>query len=71
MKLIYRAAVTQWTKRLTRTGETRVVRIREAHIFDITKCYSSILSFFLTIQYKRSNYNSNYKFTLILTFHRV
>ena len=30
-----RAAVAQWTKRLTRNGQTRV-RIREAHIFDIT-----------------------------------
>ena len=35
MKSIGRAAVAQWTKRLTRTGQTRV-RIREAHIFDIT-----------------------------------
>ena len=36
MKSIGRAAVAQWTKRLTRKGQTRV-RIREAHIFDITK----------------------------------
>ena len=35
VKSICRAAVAQWTKRLTRTGQTRV-RIREAHIFDIT-----------------------------------
>ena len=35
MKLIGRAAVAQWTKRLTRNGQARV-RIREAHIFDIT-----------------------------------
>ena len=35
MKSIFRAAVAQWTTRLTRTGQTRV-RIREAHIFDIT-----------------------------------
>ena len=35
MKSINRAAVAQWTKRLTRNGQTRV-RIREAHIFDIT-----------------------------------
>ena len=35
MKSICRAAVAQWTKRLTRNGQTRV-RIREAHIFDIT-----------------------------------
>ena len=34
MKSIIRAAVAQWTKRLTRNGQTRV-RIREAHIFDI------------------------------------
>ena len=33
MKSIGRAAVAQWTKRLTRNGQTRV-RIREAHIFD-------------------------------------
>ena len=31
MKLIGRAAVAQWTKRLTCTGQTRV-QIREAHI---------------------------------------
>ena len=36
MKSIGRAAVAQWTKRLTRNGQTPV-RIREAHIFDITK----------------------------------
>ena len=35
MKPTGRAAVAQWTKRLTRNGQTRV-RIREAHIFDIT-----------------------------------
>ena len=35
MKSIGRAAVAQWTKRLTRNGQTRV-QIREAHIFDIT-----------------------------------
>ena len=35
IKSIGRAAVAQWTKRLTRTGQTRV-RIREAQIFDIT-----------------------------------
>ena len=35
MKSVGRAAVAQWTKRLTRNGQTRV-RIREAHIFDIT-----------------------------------
>ena len=35
LKSICRAAVAQWTTRLTRTGKTRV-RIREAHIFDIT-----------------------------------
>ena len=35
MKSIGRAAVAQWTKRLTRNGQTRV-RIREAQIFDIT-----------------------------------
>ena len=35
MKSIGRAAMAQWTKRLTRNGQTRV-RIREAHIFNIT-----------------------------------
>ena len=35
MKSIGRAAVAQRTKRLTRNGQTRV-RIREAHILDIT-----------------------------------
>ena len=35
MKSIGSAAVAQWTKRLTRNGQTRV-QIREAHIFDIT-----------------------------------
>ena len=35
MKSRGRAAVAQWTKRLTRNGQTRV-RIREAHNFDIT-----------------------------------
>ena len=35
MKSIGRAAMAHWTKRLTRNGQTRV-RIREAHIFDIT-----------------------------------
>ena len=34
-KSIGRAAVAQWTKRLTRNGQTRV-QIRKAHIFDIT-----------------------------------
>ena len=34
MKSICRAAVAQWTKRLTRNGQT-LVQIREAHIFDI------------------------------------
>ena len=40
MKSIGRTAVAQWTKRLTRNGQTRV-RIREAHIFDITHVYFS------------------------------
>ena len=35
IKSIGRVAVAQWTKRLTRNGQTRV-RIREAHIFDNT-----------------------------------
>ena len=35
MKSIGRAAVAQWTKRLTLNGQTQV-RIREAHIFDFT-----------------------------------
>ena len=35
MKSIGRAAMAQWTKRLTRNGQT-LVRIREALIFDIT-----------------------------------
>ena len=35
MKSIGCAAVAQWTKCMTRKGQTRV-RIREAHIFDIT-----------------------------------
>ena len=35
MKSVFRAAVAQWTKRLTRKGPTRV-HIREAHIFNIT-----------------------------------
>ena len=35
MKSIGRAAVAQWTKRLTRNGYTRV-RISEAHNFNIT-----------------------------------
>ena len=35
MKSIGRAAVAQWTTRLTRNGQTRV-QIREAHIFNIT-----------------------------------
>ena len=35
MKSIGRAAVAQWTTCLTRNGQTRV-RIRKAHIFDIT-----------------------------------
>ena len=34
MKSIGRAAVAQWTKRLTRNGQTRV-RIREAHIITV------------------------------------
>ena len=38
MKSIGREAVAQWTKPLTRTGQTRV-RIREARIFDITQSY--------------------------------
>ena len=33
MKSMGRAAVAQWTKRLTRNGQKR---IREAHVFDIT-----------------------------------
>ena len=36
MKSIGRAAVAQWTKRLTRNGQTQV-RIREAHIFDTVR----------------------------------
>ena len=40
MKSIGRAAVAQWTKRLTRNGQTRV-RIREAHIFDITLAWGT------------------------------
>ena len=40
MKSIGRAAVAQLTKRLTRNGQTRV-RIREAHIFDITLVMSN------------------------------
>ena len=35
MKSIGRAAVAQWTKRLTPNKQTRV-QFREAHIFDIT-----------------------------------
>ena len=35
IKSIGRAAVAQWTKRVTRTGQTRV-RIREGQILDIT-----------------------------------
>ena len=35
MKSIGCAAVAQWTKRLTRNGQTRV-EIQKAHIFDIT-----------------------------------
>ena len=46
MKSIGRAAVAQWTKRLTRNGQTRV-RIRKALIFDIAK--SLILTFMPTI----------------------
>ena len=41
MKSIGRATVAQWTKRLTRNGQTRV-RIREAHIFDITESLTEI-----------------------------
>ena len=36
MKSIGGAAVAQWTKRLTRNGQTRV-QIQEAHIFYITR----------------------------------
>ena len=36
MKSIGSAALAQWTKSLTRNGQTRV-RIRDAHIFDITE----------------------------------
>ena len=39
MKSIGRSAVAQWTKRLTRNGQTRV-RIREAHVFDILQLYT-------------------------------
>ena len=35
IKSIGRAAVSQWTKHLTRNGQTPV-QIRKAHIFDIT-----------------------------------
>ena len=35
IKSIGRAAVAKWKKHLTRNGQKRV-RIREAHIFDIT-----------------------------------
>ena len=45
MKSIGRAAVAQWTKRLTRNGQTRV-QIRKAHIFDITESY---LNYFLQL----------------------
>ena len=41
IKSIGRAAVAQWTKRLTRNKQTRV-RIREAHIFDITLLASRV-----------------------------
>ena len=41
MKSIGRAAVAQWTKRLTRNGQTRV-RIREAHIFEAYICLRKI-----------------------------
>ena len=41
MKSTGRAAVAQWTKHLTRNGQTPV-RIREAHIFDITELYVCI-----------------------------
>ena len=44
MKTIGRAAVAQWTKRLTRNGQTRV-RIREGHIFDITHVLNSLYAF--------------------------
>ena len=40
VKSIGRTAVTQWTKRMTHNGQTRV-RIREAHIFDITQYFST------------------------------
>ena len=40
MKSICRAAVAQWTKRLTRNEQTRV-QIWKAHIFNITCSYTS------------------------------
>ena len=48
MKSIGRAAVAQWTKRMIRNGQKRV-RIREAHIFDITITikFISILSYII------------------------
>ena len=45
MKSMCRAAVAQWTKCLTRNGQTRV-QIREAHIFDIT------IAFYYTFHYQ-------------------
>ena len=44
MKSICHAAVAQWTKRLTRNGQTRV-RIGEAHIFDITFVYGNSVQY--------------------------
>ena len=41
MKSIGRAAVAQWTKRLTRNWQTRV-RIRKEHIFDIIRTCASV-----------------------------
>ena len=43
MKSIGHAAVAQWTKRLTRNGQTRV-RIRKAHIFDISHITLNVVS---------------------------
>ena len=39
MKSIGRAAVAQWSKRLTRNGQTRVRIWKGANIFDITNLY--------------------------------
>ena len=43
MKSMGRAAVAQYTNRLTRNGQTRV-QIREAHSFDITKKSSLLIN---------------------------